>query len=427
MALINGDNSRNVITGTPESDTIFGFGGDDELIGGSGNDYIDGGPGNDLLGIMVRTGDIEPGDDVYQGGSGDDQIGAGLGSDTIFGGPGNDTIFADGLLIRGFFGAPDWVSGGPGSDVIFGSYGRSVAYFELPRRSYTVQSPDPMQLQHPLTVTVGSGASSETDTLSGFQILQFVDGRSVTLADDPLSHVYRVFEAGLDRKPDPIGLNLWGAQIAAGLPLDAFAAAVVASPELQSRFGTLDDQAFVQRIHQNAYGRPGEEAEIAVWVAELDTGASRGEVLMGFTDSSRGALNTAKFFAAGVWDQDEQAAQTARLYDTVFNRLPDLNGFLANKAALDAGLSLEQLAHNYMESAEFTARYGRPDVAPEALVNALYSNALGRPAEPDGFACWTGELRSGALNKEQVIIGISESLEHQIVALPAIEGGIAFT
>ncbi|MFC7556254.1 DUF4214 domain-containing protein [Pseudoroseomonas wenyumeiae] len=100
------------------------------------------------------------------------------------------------------------------------------------------------------------------------------------------------------------------------------------------------------------------------------------------------------FFEAGVWDQDEHAAQTARLYDTVFNRLPDLNGFLANKAALDAGLSLEQLAHNFIESAEFAARYGGPDAAPATLVNALYDNALGRPPEPAGFAFGPSNCRA---------------------------------
>jgi hypothetical protein len=422
MALINGDNSRNVLTGTSENDVLFGFGGDDELTGGDGDDMIDGGPGNDLLGIMQIYGPVELGNDLYIGGPGNDRIGAGIGADTIYGGSGDDVILADSSLIRGLDGSDDWISGGPGSDTIDGGPRVDTAAFELPRHAYGVQIAQPGT-----TVTLGSGASQDTDLLSNIEILQFVDGRIVTTTDDPLYRVFPVFEVGLGRHPDIIGLNLWEAQLSSGLLPETFASAVVASPEFLARFGVLDNQAFVQQLYQNTQDRQGDVAQVAAWTAELDAGASRGEVVLRFAIFEPIKTYVTGFFEVGVWDQDEHAAQTARLYDTVFNRLPDLNGFLANKAALDAGSSLEQLAHNYMESAEFTARYGGPDVAPEALVNALYSNGLGRPAEPDGFAYWTGELRSGALNREQVIIGISESLEHQILALPAIEGGIAFT
>ena len=113
--------------------------------------------------------------------------------------------------------------------------------------------------------------------------------------------------------------------------------------------------------------------------------------------------------------------------DAAFNRLPDLAGFLVNKAALDAGRSLEQLARDFTGTAEFAALYGGPGVAPRALVDALYVNALDRPADAAGLAHWTAQLQSGALTREQVIVAFSESLEHQILMLPSIEGGIVFT
>nr|WP_277819212.1 DUF4214 domain-containing protein [Pseudoroseomonas vastitatis] len=57
----------------------------------------------------------------------------------------------------------------------------------------------------------------------------------------------------------------------------------------------------------------------------------------------------------------------------------------------------------------------------------LYANALNRFPEQQGSALWTDALERRDLTREQVIVGISESLEHQILALPAIEGGITFT
>lgn len=96
-----------------------------------------------------------------------------------------------------------------------------------------------------------------------------------------------------------------------------------------------------------------------------------------------------------------------------------------NKAALDAGQGLEQLARNFSQGAEFAGIYGGPNAAPAALVNALYVNSLNRQA--DGLAYWTQRIESGALTREQVVVAFSESLEHQLLVLPSIEGGIVFT
>jgi hypothetical protein len=165
---------------------------------------------------------------------------------------------------------------------------------------------------------------------------------------------------------------------------------------------------------------------VSFWAGSLNAGSARGDVLVGFANSPENTANTAGVIAAGIWDQDERAAQVARLYDTAFNRPPDLGGFLANKAALDGGATLDQLVRSFEQSPEFTARYGGPGVAPQTLVNALYVNALDRPADAAGLNFWAQQIQSGAATREQVIIAFSESLEHQISMLPSIEGGIVF-
>jgi VCBS repeat-containing protein len=67
MAILNGSNKADTITGTAGDDRIFGDNGNDDLYGGAGNDTIDGGNGSDLI----------------SGGAGNDEIDGGNGQDTL--------------------------------------------------------------------------------------------------------------------------------------------------------------------------------------------------------------------------------------------------------------------------------------------------------------------------------------------------------
>ncbi|MCC7283013.1 MAG: M10 family metallopeptidase C-terminal domain-containing protein [Acetobacteraceae bacterium] len=116
-----GDNSDNILIGTPDRDRMYGLGGKDRIEGREENDTIDGGNGDDLL--YGQEGDdlIEGGggNDFIHGdlglsgpsGDGNDTLRGGLGSDFIIGGGGNDTLDAgaDG-------GAADYLFGGTGND-----------------------------------------------------------------------------------------------------------------------------------------------------------------------------------------------------------------------------------------------------------------------------------------------------------------------
>ena len=43
------------------------------------------------------------------------------------------------------------------------------------------------------------------------------------------------------------------------------------------------NEAFVQGLYLNAYGREGDAADIAFWVAALSGGASRAELILQFS------------------------------------------------------------------------------------------------------------------------------------------------
>ncbi|MBF8672683.1 calcium-binding protein, partial [Pseudomonas putida] len=78
MAIINGNENANTLTGGSAADTLNGLGGNDTLLGNGGNDTLDGGTGNDLL--------------IGGGGSDTYRFGQGYGFDVIdnSGGANND-------------------------------------------------------------------------------------------------------------------------------------------------------------------------------------------------------------------------------------------------------------------------------------------------------------------------------------------------
>jgi serralysin len=86
MAVIQGNDTSEVLTGTNSSDTISGAGGNDALYGRGGDDILDGGAGNDFL----------------DGGSGDDDLTGGTGYNDLRGGSGLDLIIMSARGAAGF-------------------------------------------------------------------------------------------------------------------------------------------------------------------------------------------------------------------------------------------------------------------------------------------------------------------------------------
>ncbi|QSJ15108.1 hypothetical protein JYQ62_25060 [Nostoc sp. UHCC 0702] len=102
MALINGNNLNNILSGTAQNDILSGRGGNDTLNGGAGNDILNGDSGNDILNGGTGNDTLNGGEDndtlnggigndTLNGGSSDDRLIGSAGNDTLTGGDGNDT------------------------------------------------------------------------------------------------------------------------------------------------------------------------------------------------------------------------------------------------------------------------------------------------------------------------------------------------
>ncbi len=114
-----------------------------------------------------------------------------------------------------------------------------------------------------------------------------------------------------------------------------------------------------------------------------------------------------------------------RLYQAAFNRTPDQGGLGYQMDALDKGLNIAQVAANFIASPEFSATYG--SLNDTQFVSQLYQNVLHRAADAGGLAFHTGNLATGANTRSNVLVGFSESPEHQAALIGVIQGGMVFS
>lgn len=126
MAVINGNNNGNDITGTSAADTINGYGGSDRIHGGGGDDVIYGGGDYPLPSLDQIWGD--DGNDTIH-------LGRNTSGNIAYGGWGNDTIYgsASGDYIYGDFGNDILTTGGGvGEDRLYGGAGDDILRMDQP-------------------------------------------------------------------------------------------------------------------------------------------------------------------------------------------------------------------------------------------------------------------------------------------------------
>jgi hypothetical protein len=316
----------------------------------------------------------------------------------------------------------------------------------------------------------------------------------------------RLYYAALARPPDYTGLQNWSNALRAGvLTLTGAADQFASSDEFLLRYGSLNNTQYVQQLYRNVLGREADDAGLADWVGQLDVGASRGAILVGFSesdefkrnlsdqveilrlyflllqrmpttgelldwigvlkgygqtdtiyrqgypsglsnasyvtlvfqgflrrDASAGELSTfGAALAAGtvthgslveaVMNSDEFnlfVAPVSRLYLAALRRLPDQPSLNNWVNFVRAETSLQVMAESFAASQEFINRYGA--MTNREYVSQLYRDVLGREADPDGLADWTGRLDAGTATRGGILIGFSESQEAMHLFAPTL-------
>lgn len=407
----SGSDHAEQLKGRDGADRILGLGGNDTLRGAGGNDTIDGGAGNDDLHDGA-------GDDLIRGGADNDTWYMATGQDTFEGGDGADTVVIDarGFTPRSFIFDLDFEIGDSGAR---GNPNLRDSYSEV----------ENMQFQGNLNVFVtGSAANNELVTDDGADTLNgnggndllsggadgdeiYGDGFLAMYAPDVAAQVYRLYQSTLGRTPDRAGHQDWTMRIASGdIDLSAAANGFVASPEFTATYGALNNTEFVQLLYQNVLNRAADPGGLSNWVGQLDGGATRAQVVLGFSESPEFRAGTATEAAnfAIARNPASWSDEMFRAYHATLDRDPDLGGFSGWIEQLADGTPLVNAITGFVNSTEFQNTYGT--LSNTQFVEQLYQNVLNRAADAGGLADWVGRL-DGGTSRADVVLGFSESPE----------------
>ena len=123
-------------------------------------------------------------------------------------------------------------------------------------------------------------------------IVEFVESAE---ANSNIRAVVRLYRTYFLRNPDFIGLNHWISRRQAGIKLGNVSNDFATSPEFAIRYGTLNDEGFVDMVYKNVMGRPADAKGKAYWLEKLAVGLYRGQLMTSFSDSPE--------YTAGSWGQ----------------------------------------------------------------------------------------------------------------------------
>ena len=157
--------------------------------------------------------------------------------------------------------------------------------------------------------------------------------------------VARLYFASFLRVPDYPGLTFWIGYFRAGNSLAAIANAFVASAEFTSRYGSTTNPQFVDLVYQNVLGRAADPSGKSYWVAQLDSGTSRGTMMAGFSESSE--------YVAAI----QTEVNVTMTYTGMLRRAPDPSGFSFWVNYVNGGQSLTDLIGAFLVAPEYRQRF----------------------------------------------------------------------
>ncbi len=108
---------------------------------------------------------------------------------------------------------------------------------------------------------------------------------------------------------------------------------------------------------------------------------------------------------------DNVGGQVFRLYNAVFDRIPDDAGLRFWMTRAETGTSMTSIAEAFIQSGEYRTRYGAVQDNRE-LVGKYYEHILDRAPDPSGLDFWTSVLNDKLATNAQVLTAISESQEN---------------
>jgi hypothetical protein len=206
----------------------------------------------------------------------------------------------------------------------------------------------------------------------------------------------RLYYAALARMPDYAGLQNWSNALKTGaLTLNAAADQFAGSAEFALKYGSLDNTGYVQQLYRNVLGREADPVGLADWVGRLAGGASRGAILVGFSESDE--------FKGNIANQVE----IVRLYYLLGQRMPTTVE-LPNWIGLLKG---------YEQTDTLLSQANPPITSDADYVQAVFRGFLRRDADAGALSTFGAALAAGTVTHGSLVESVMDSAEfNQFVA-----------
>ena len=245
----------------------------------------------------------------------------------------------------------------------------------------------------------------------------------------------RLHDSALDRDMVTSEEELLAAYITNGaLDTTTLANALLMSSEFAAKYGTLSNTQFIERVYQNALGRPASVAEVNSLLAALVAGTmTRADVLKSVSESAEHIAagnihavtsNTGTGVPTLVLDHtvDKQIAGdiVRRLYAAALGRQAGANEAATQAQRILSGAATEaQVASDILNLAEFGAKYGA--LTNSGFVTQLFLNALHRSLSSSELSFWTTALDNNSLSRGDFLDMLAQSADH--LSIPVLIGG----
>lgn len=224
-----------------------------------------------------------------------------------------------GMLFRSILTGNDVITGSKFDDVLIGHGGNDIIYPDIGTNKIldtggldTVVLPGQYG-QYALTKFIENYAQNfsyiftrqdgaSTNTVVGIERVQFENGTLALDVKGSAGQAFRLYKAAFDRTPDSDGLSFWIKALDQGASLRAVTQSFVDSAEFKRLYSSATSNSdFVQKLYQNVLHRTGENSGVTFWVAQLDNGSSKAQVLSYFSESAENLVGTSSLTSDGIW------------------------------------------------------------------------------------------------------------------------------
>lgn len=253
-----------------------------------------------------------------------------------------------------------------------------------------------------------------------FNATDYLGGGSDQAVDETkiTDFVNRLYTLCFNRQADDEGMVTWkNALVNKSKSGAAVAQGFFFSQEMKNR--NLSDAEFVELLYRVMMNRSSDAGGKEYWMNRLAGGVTREGVYKGFAESQEfsnvcGAYGIDRGTVAVSQGRDRNTGVTmfvSRLYTKALGRAYDVNGLndWCNRI-VDKKWSVTDVATTgFFHSAEFLNQR----LTNEEYVKVLYRTFLDREYDAAGLRYWLGNLNSGAMSRDKVLQGFSNSAEFQ--------------